>query len=176
MVYCVSPHPLSSFERRTGLATRNERILLPRSRVLRFQRSSFASSPRHVCSQTELPIREVARLRLRNCALIQADYGGPEFDWAQSLAKDGAWIPRVLQWWVRRSRGEAIGRKGKLSGTPNRIFYSEKPPRDLGGSQVLPVSIRPSPGRCGRCSFPAARSISYPPTLPVKGKSKEKKK
>ena len=44
-----------------------------------------------------------------------------------------AWIPRVLQWWVRRSRGEAIGRKGKLIGTPNRIFYSEKPPSDLGG-------------------------------------------
>jgi|SRR5271165_1137466 len=67
----------------------NERILLLRSRVLRFQRSSFASLPGRLCSQTELRIREVARLRLRNCVLIQGDYGGQEFNWAQSLAKDG---------------------------------------------------------------------------------------
>ena len=52
-------------------------------------------------------------------------------------------IPRILQLSVGRSRGEAVGRIQKLIGTPERFFYTGKPPVILGGSYPLLVFIRP---------------------------------
>jgi len=52
-------------------------------------------------------------------------------------------IPRVLQLSIRRSRGEAIGRIQRLIGTPDRFFYTGKPPAVLGGSYLLRLFIHP---------------------------------
>ena len=52
-------------------------------------------------------------------------------------------IRRILQLSVGRSRGEAVGRIKTLIGTPERFFYTGKPPTVLGGLYPLLVFIRP---------------------------------
>lgn len=53
-------------------------------------------------------------------------------------------IPRILQLSVGRSRGEAVGRIQTRIGTPERFFYTGKPPTVLGGLYPLLVLIHPS--------------------------------
>jgi len=68
---------------------------------------------------------------------IAAEWGVQfaRFDVAEgrSVLTARASIPRILQLSVRRSRGEAIGRMQRLIGTPNRFFYTGKPPTVVGG-------------------------------------------
>jgi len=72
-------------------------------------------------------------------------------------------IPRVLQLSVRRrSRGEAVGGIQQLIGTPERFFYTGKPPTVLGGLYPLLVLIHPSLSLAGGLAFPPQILYSTP--------------
>jgi len=71
-------------------------------------------------------------------------------------------IPRILQLSVGRSRGEAVGRIQTLIGTPERFFYTGKPPTVLGGLCPLLVFIHPSLSLAGGLAFPPQILYSTP--------------